>query len=376
MQSQTQKQAGRQRGRRAAVAALAAVGCVGAAATAAVAGSTTPTQYLAQYSGQPTTIGNFPALKSAPPKGKVVVYLATSEVSNTQVAAGVQEAAKAAGWKYFAVSYNPADPSTFISAFNTAIAKKANYVMEAGTVLPAAVISSATAHHIKIAVDAVDPVAVTGPVIASTGGADVDYRMGVLTADEFIVNSKGKGEAVEEAIPQYPILTTFAHGFQTTVKADCPACKIDAADVSLTDYAAGNLPKIVVAAVQAHPSAKYIVFDDGPFADGIGSALSAAGISGKLMIGEAGDATDIAAIKTGADLCLDRVFGPVRLVGDDGRCLPQFRGHDDPVGSESIQPTQIMTKANVAAVKLFPTIGGWNYPTDGFSQFLKVWSLK
>src|SRR5581483_276972 len=153
---------GRRRARRAALATLAAAGCVGAAATAAIAGSTTPAQQLAQFTQQPTSIGKFPPLKSAPPKGKVVVYLATSEVSNVQVAAGVQQAAQAAGWKYYAVSYNPADPSTFISAFNTAIAKHANYVMEAGTVLPAAVISAASAHHIKIATNAVDPVTVTG----------------------------------------------------------------------------------------------------------------------------------------------------------------------------------------------------------------------
>ena len=375
MESQIKKKAGRQRGRRAAVAAIAAVGCVGAAATAAVAGSTTPTQYLAQFSSQPATIGNFPALKSAPPKGKVVVYLATSEVSNTQVAAGVEQAAKAAGWKYVTESYNPADPATFISAFDNAIAKHANYVMEAGTVLPAAVISSATAHHIKIAVDAVDPVTVTGPVIASTGGSAVDYRMGVLTADEFIVNSKGKGEAVEEAIPQYPILTTFAHGFQSTVKADCPACKIDEAAVSLTDFAAGNLPKIVISAVQAHPSAKYIVFDDGPFADSIGSALSAAGISGKLVMGEAGDATDIAAIKAGADLSWTGYSVPFDSWEMMDAAFRDSEGMKIP-SSESIQPTEIMTKANVGAVKLFPTIGGWNYPTDGFNEFLKVWGLK
>ena len=116
-------------------------------------------------------------------------------------------------------SYNAADPSTFLAALNIAIAKHANYVMEAGTPLSPAFTSAAAAHHIKIAVDAVDPVTLGGPVIDSSGGEPVDYRMGELTADEFIVDSHGKGEAVEEAIPQYPILTTFAHGFQNTVKA-------------------------------------------------------------------------------------------------------------------------------------------------------------
>ena len=195
-------------------------------------------------------------------------------------------------------------------------------------------------------------------VIASTGGAAVDYRMGVLTADEFIVNSKGAGKAIEEAIPQYPILTTFAHGFQNTVKADCPKCTIVEAAVSLTDFAAGNLPKIVVSAVQAHPNAKYIVFDDGPFADSISSALSAAGISGKLVMGEAGDATDIAAIKTGADLSWTGYSVPFDSWEMMDAAFRNAEGMKVP-SSDRIQPTEIMTKANVARCKLFLTMGGW-----------------
>lgn len=371
----TDKRLGRTRVRRACVTALIAVGCAGAAATAAIAGGSTPAQQLAQFTQQPTGIGSFTSLKKAPPKGKVVVFLGTGEVSNVQVANGVEQAAKAAGWNYSEVSYNAANPATMLSALDTAIAKHANYVMEAGTVLSPGFISAAAAHHVKIAVDAVDPVTVTGPVIDSSGGAAVDYRMGQLTADEFIVDSHGKGEAVEEAIPQYPILTTFAHGFQATVKADCPGCKIDAADVSLTDFGAGNLPKIVVAAVQAHPSAQYIVFDDGPFADGISSALSAAGISGKKIMGEAGDATGFAAVKAGTNLSWTGYSVPF----DSWEMMDAaFRDSEGmkPLKADAQQPTQIVTKANAGSLKLVASIGGWNYPTNGFQQFLVLWKLK
>jgi ribose transport system substrate-binding protein len=371
----TDTKLGRTRVRRACVTALIAAGCIGAAATAAIAGGTTPAQQLAQYQAQPSTIGNYPSLKTAPPKGKVVVFLGTGEVSNVQVANGVQQAAKAAGWKYFEATYQAANPATMLSALDIAIAKHANYVMEAGTVLSPAFISAAAAHHIKIAVNAVDPVTLGGPVIESAGGAAVDYRMGQLAADEFIVDSHGKGEAVEEAIPQYPILTTFAHGFQNTVKADCPACKIDAADVSITDFGAGNLPKIVVAAVQAHPSAQYIVFDDGPFADGITSALSAAGISGKKILGEAGDAAGYQAVKAGTNLAWTGYSVPFDAWQEMDAAFRDSEGMKIPAADKT-QPTQIVTKANVGAIKLIPSIGGWNYPANGFQQFLAIWKLK
>jgi len=375
MQSlQTNTKAGRGRARRAAAAALAAVGCAGIAATAAFAGSTTPSQMLTQYLAKPTSIGNFAPLKSAPPKGKVVVFLATGEVSNVQVANGVAQAAKAAGWKYYSASYNAADPASMSAALDIAIAKHANYVMEAGTPLFPSFTSAAAAHHIKIAVDAVDPVDVTGPVIDSSGGAPVDYRMGVLTADEFIVNSHSKGVAVEEAIPQYPILTTFAHGFQNTVKSECPACKIIPADVSLTDFAAGKLDSDVITVVKANPSAKYLVFDDGPFADGITSALSAQGISGIKVLGEAGDAAGFAALKTGANLSWTGYSVPFDSWEMMDAAFRNAEGMKVP-SADASQPTQIVTEANAGSITLYPTIGGWNYPTNGFAQFEKVWQL-
>jgi ribose transport system substrate-binding protein len=199
--------------------------------------------------------------------------------------------------------------------------------------------------------------------------------MGVLTADEFIVDSHGAGEAVEEAVPQYPIMIVFENAFQNTVKADCPHCKVDVLDVSITDLAAGKLTGEVVAAVQAHPSADYVVFDDGPFADGFTSALSAAGISGKKILGEAGDAAGFAAVKAGTSLA----WSGFSVVFDSwGMMDAAFRNSEGMKvpAADMEQPTQIVTKANAASLKLFPSIGGWNYPTNGFNQFLKVWDLK
>ena len=97
---------------------------------------------------QPTSIGSFTPLTKAPPKGKVVVYLGTAEVSNVQVANGVQQAAQGSPTGTTSqVSYDAANPATFLSAFNTAIAKHANYVMEAGTPLPPQVITAAAPPH-------------------------------------------------------------------------------------------------------------------------------------------------------------------------------------------------------------------------------------
>ena len=58
----------------------------------------------------------------------------------------------------------------------------------------------------------------------------------------------------------------------------------------------------MVSALRSNSGANYLVFDDGPFAAGVGSALSAAGLSKVKIIGEAADQTAIAALKAGKQL--------------------------------------------------------------------------
>ena len=44
--------------------------------------------------------------------------------------------------------------------------------------------------------------------------------------------------------------------------------------------------------------------------------------------------------------------------------------------ADAQQPTQIVTHANASAIKLYPSLGGWNYPTNGLTQFEVLWQLK
>ena len=366
----------RRRAARAGAIAIAAAGCMAVAASSAMAnGVTVAKAQLGEFVAKPKSIGSFTSLTKAPPKGKTVVYLATSEVSNVQVAAGVKQAAAAAHWHYVSVSYDPANPATFLSAFNTAITKHANYVMEAGTPLPPQVITEAKQHHIKIALDAVYPAKVTGPVIDSSDGFPQDYLMGELVGDEFIVDSHGTGKAVEEAVPQYPILTAFSAGFKAAVKSECPKCKIAMATVTIPQLYAGQLNSVVVSAVKSNPGYNYLVTDDGPFFDAIQSALSAAGITGEKILGEAGDQAGFTALKAGTELAWTGYSVPF----DSWEMMDAaFRNaeHMPATKADATQPTQLVTHATAGSIKLYPNLGGWNYPTNGFTQFEKVWKLK
>lgn len=358
--------------RRVSIAALGAAGLISAGASAAIAASsgvTTAKTHLTPYLQTPTTIGNFPSLKAKPAAGKTVVYLGTSEVSNVQVGKAVEQIAKLAHWNYSLVSYDPANPATFTSAMNTAVAKHANYVMEAGTPLTPAIIATATAHHIKIALDAVAPTKVTGPVIDSSDGWAQDHLMGQLAADEFIVDSHGTGKAVIEHLPQYPILDAFTHGFQSEVKKDCPNCQLVFANVTIPQLAGGQLNSVVVSAVKRNSGFNYLVSDDGPFFETIVSALQQSGLTGIKVMGEAGDASNFQGIRTGTELAWTgySVAFPAYEMMD--AAFRDSEGMKIPAADRT-QPTQMVTKANVGKIS-----NNWDYPTNGLKQLERVWHL-
>ena len=67
------------------------------------------------------------------------------------------------------------------------------------------------------------------------------HLMGKIIADFFVTDSGGKGNAVIEHVPAYPILGGFTDGFQAEVKSKCPDCKIKITNITIPDLAAGKV---------------------------------------------------------------------------------------------------------------------------------------
>ena len=65
---------------------------------------------LQPYLATPTKINVTTPLESAPPAGKTVVFMGTSNPSNVLVQQGVQKLAALAHWNYSLVTYDPANP--------------------------------------------------------------------------------------------------------------------------------------------------------------------------------------------------------------------------------------------------------------------------
>lgn len=339
-------------------------GSSGSASTSAAAAALTP------YKTLPTSINITTPLSSSPPKGKTIVMLGTNNPSNVIIQQGLSKLAKMAGWNYSLVTYDPANPGTFTAAETTALAKHPQYLVEAGLPLTASQLAMAKSAGAKWILDSVYPVSVTPPVIGQVDSYAQDALMGKITADYFVSDSGGKGNAVIEHVPSYPILDGFTTGFANEVKAQCPACKMSTTNITIPDLVAGKASGELVSALRSNPSANYLVFDDGPFADGVTSALSAAGLNGKVkVIGEAADTAGIAALKNGSEAAWTGFDPGYQAYEDMDIAFRDAEGTTIPVSQEAVQPTQLLTKDTIGSTT------NWSAPTDAQAQFLKLWHL-
>jgi ribose transport system substrate-binding protein len=296
--------------------------------------------------------------------------LGTNNPSNVIIQQGLAKLAKAAGWNYSLVSYDPANPGTFTQAETTALAKHPQYLVEAGLPLTASQLALAKNAGAKWILDSVYPVSVTDPVIGQVDAYAQDALMGKITADYFINDSGGKGNAVIEHVPAYPILNGFTDGFGKEVKAQCPNCKTSTTNITIPDLVAGKTPSTLVSALRSNPSANYLVFDDGPFADGITSALSGAGLNGKVkVIGAAADQAGIAALKNGTNAAWTGFDPGYQAYEDMDIAFRNAEGMPIPLDLEAQQPTQLLTKDTIGSTT------NWSAPTDAQAQFLKLWHL-
>jgi ribose transport system substrate-binding protein len=326
---------------------------------------------LAKWQDPPTEILIEEPLKSAPPSGKTLVMLGTKDPNNVKLQESLKQLSELAGWTYEQVSYDPANPATFNAAVDTAITKNADYIAEAGIPLTQPVIDKVEQAGAKWVLTSVHPVEVSGPVIVNANAYENDELMGKVLASYFVADSGGKGKVLVEHVPSYPILTGFVDGFKAEVEALCPDCSVKVQNITIPDLVAGKVPSIMVSALRSNPDINYMAFDVGPFANGIDSALAAAGLSDKVkIIGEAADEAAIAALKSGKHAAwtgFDPVYSTYVMMD------AMFRDSlGMPIDQETagIQPTQILTKDNVGDVT------SWGEPKDALDQFKKLWQIQ
>lgn len=323
----------------------------------------------------PSAITQTIALPKAPTPG-VVVDVNNGLPGSVRIGAGVKAAAEAAGWTFHSISYDAASPASLQAALMNALTKNPTVVTEAG--IPQSEFSDSVLKAYKNAgvgliVNSAEPVTAEAPVIASSkeipNGYEFNKAMGKILADWFIVDSKGTGTALLASVSSFPSLKGVTDGFLHEVQKLCPGCKVDVLDISLADIQAGTNQDTAIAALRRSPNTGYLFFDNGQFAVGVDSKLSAAGLTKVRIAGVAPEPKDIEDLKAGGKSAWTTVG--FEYTGWAAMDLA-FRNQQgvDLTANNSVQPTQLVTAANASAVST-----PWNVPTDGLAQFKKLWNV-
>lgn len=337
------------------------------AASAASSGVAEAAAALKGYLKTPTKINISTPLKSPAPRGKTLVELGTSNPQNVEIQHEFATIAKTYGWHYSLIDYDPANNGAFTAALNTALQKHPTFINESGTPLTPSVLAQVKAAHVKLVPIGVYPLAIKAPVIADPDAYESDAEFAQPVADYFISNSDGKGNALVVHVPAYPILDGFTNTLQSVVKSECPGCALKFLNLTLPQIAAGSEGSAIAAALRSDSSAKYLIFDDGGWADGITQALSAAGVSGVKIIGQAPDQNEMAAIRAGTEELWSGFYPQENAMQAFDAMFRTLEGMPVPA-AEGIIPTQAITKATIGSSD------NWSYPATAQAQYEALWN--
>lgn len=361
---------------RASALALALVLMLGAgtasAASTSASGLAKATAEVNQYLKSPTAIPQTISIPRTPPKGKLVIYLVQPTVSSiVEDGQAVQAACKDLGWRYKSIAYDPSSPASLQSAFSSALIEKPAMVMVTGIapdLYGKSTIAAYKAAGVPIIVGSAGPVSVTKTILGTAASVGNSARAAGLLADWFIDNSGGTGNAIWFGIPSFSTLAAEAVKFQQTTQSLCSGCTVTKINLTLAEVGAGTVPSVVVSALQADPSAKYVFFDDGNWGGGLDSALSAAGFANIKVGGVDPTPNQFASLRAGTEsvwIPFSQTFEGFGLVDIGIRWLE----HVPLTTKDALDPVQILTPSNVGSLTI------WNKPNNTAKQFLKLWKV-
>jgi ribose transport system substrate-binding protein len=324
---------------------------------------------LAQYLAVPNEITQSTPLPSAPPKGKSIIFLSQSDVPNVvAIGTGGIAAAKSIGWSASAITYDPSSPASLQAAFSSALIKHPTAVVVTGSD-PATFGSSTLAAYkaANIPIIVTDEASVPAGLLGNPGGPEYFTAVGKALADWFVADSGGTGSVLLAHVPAFPTLNVYNKAFTDQVNSLCPDCKVQTVDISVSQLGQGQTASVVVAALRKSPSTKYVIFDDGSFASGINSALSAAGLSDIKIGGVDGDADNLAAIRSGTQQAW--ITSSSYNSGYASVDIALRYVEKAPISTDDLQPFQLITKDNIGSLTT------WSYPANAAAQYLKLWGV-
>jgi ribose transport system substrate-binding protein len=293
-----------------------------------------------------------------------------STISNNLKRIGALAGVKTTIWQ------NQGQPSQWVQGMNAALAQKANAIVLLAGNDPAGLqpqIKAAKAKGIPtIVAHLYDDHQKAAPNVG--GLINIPYNVaGQLIADQAIVDTKGKADALVVTINQVKSTVPMVAGVRSQFSQYCKGCKLTFTDVTIADIATKIQPN-VQAALTADPGINYVIclYDsaEAPFAE---AAIRAAGRTGKVKISTFNGTPSVLKEVTKGDIVTMDVGENLEWIGyaiiDQSM---RIMGGLPPVQNARV-PVRVFDKSNIAQAGSAYT-SGWGSSYVGGYQ--KLWGLK
>ncbi|WP_171059809.1 sugar ABC transporter substrate-binding protein [Streptomyces montanus] len=339
------------------------------AAAADSPGLTAARKAVQQYSQRPTRIPVTQPVGKKIPTGKKIDFILCGVQSCKDLADYFTTAAKKLGWEVKQIS-TQGTPESVQAAYEQAVRDKPDAVVASG--FPRAVYAKQLAKLKKAGIPVIqsnaDDVLGDGIGLLKNGPADVDVQ-GTMIASWVVSNSGAKANTVYFDLPAYTILKPVRDGFEAKYREWCEGCELDTVDVPITAIGK-DMPDRVVSYVRSHPKVTHIVFSLGLLNVGVPAALKTAGITGKHIVVNVGDAQSYQYIEGGlTDAAMALNLYETAWIQVDALAR-HFTGQSMDVDQKAELPNMLITKENLPSAD-----GDFPLVEDYQKQFKALWGL-
>jgi ribose transport system substrate-binding protein len=318
---------------------------------------------------QPKTISITTPLKNVPPKGRTVVILVCNNTQCATMPVGLVAATKAVGWNTKQIVWDTSNPASVVTGMQQALQFKPYAVLVEVAPYQAwsSVVPAYQAAGVKIVSIFGGPSPINKTIIADVGASTTDAATAM--GNYVVSKSKGAGNVLTLAIPAYATLAADGTAFDAVI-SKCSGCTSTVQTATAADVANAQTVPLVVSALQKNPKIKWVFIPNGPFAQGLPAALTAAGISGVNIVSLSGGVQNQQDILSGTELATVNATSTSAAYYGLDATLRNIEGMKIPAGYGA-QPFQILTKATIVP----PPKASYDLPFKYAAQFKKLWKV-
>ncbi len=343
----------------------------GSATTASPAGGGTGSvqAQVQRWLQRPTSINISQKVQGAIPTGKTIDWLQCSVPACVALTAPLQEAVSTVGWTLRVVDAG-VTPESVKAAWDKAVQDKPDAVIASG--FSRSIFEPELAQLKSMNIPVIDMTTADPPGNGLTAVFDYgpDYlASGQRLADYAVSHAGANINAVMVTSSAFANLSFVGQGFQQELQSKCPSCKVSSFQVPATSIGA-DLPTRIASYLTAHPDVNwaYIGYDD--MVLGVPSALSGAGIGGKVkLVTIDNEPATQAYMKNGQDLVASDGFPGPEIMWREVDYLIRYFNHEstDPDTAHNL-PVWLLTGANVpSTTSSFPLVADYQ------AQYKALW---